>query len=148
MGKQKNKRARARRSKQTTQAAKHRELVVREDGQAYARVLKLLGNGRLQALCDDGQERTCRIRGSMIRKVWIRTGDAVLVSLRSYGDDDQYDPDKADVIHRYNAEEVVSLERMGELKLAIAADAVDDANFVRFASESESSLSDDDVDAI
>lgn len=135
----KNKRARARRNKRTAEAVKTRELVVREDGQAYARVTKMLGNGRLMARCDDGRERTCRIRGSMLRREWVRGGDAVLVSLRSFDDD------KADVIHRYDVDEVVRLERMGELTKVVLASGDDDdgVNDIRFASDS-----DDDFDAI
>jgi translation initiation factor 1A len=33
-----------------------RELVFREDGQEYAQVIKMLGNGRLEALCFDGEK--------------------------------------------------------------------------------------------
>ena len=132
--KTKNKRARARRNKQGTDAARARELVVREDGQAYARVVQLLGGGRLTARCDDGRERTCRIRGSMIRREWVRNGDAILVALRSFDDD------KADVIHRYEAGEVGRLERMGEMRPEVRDDQ-DDVDDVRFAS-------DDDFEAI
>jgi translation initiation factor 1A len=110
--KTKIKRARARRNKQAIDAVRDRELVVREDGQVYARVMRLLGGGRLMARCDDGRERTCRIRGSMIRRDWIRAGDAVLVALRSFDDD------KADVVHKYNPDEVTRLERMGEMNAA------------------------------
>jgi translation initiation factor 1A len=136
--KTKNKRARARRSKKTAEAARTRELVVREDGQAYARVTKLMGSGRLTARCDDGRERMCRIRGRMMCREWVRNGDAVLVSFRSFDDD------TADVIHRYDADEVARLERMGEIK-AVVINADDDGggeDDVRFATDSDD---DDDV---
>ncbi|KAG8213226.1 hypothetical protein J3R82DRAFT_11691 [Butyriboletus roseoflavus] len=45
-----------------------RELVFREDGQEYAQVIKMLGNGRLEAQCFDGQKRLAHIRGKMRKK--------------------------------------------------------------------------------
>lgn len=49
-----------------------RELVFREDGQEYAQVTKMLGNGRLEAMCFDGEKRLAHIRGKMRKKVSIR----------------------------------------------------------------------------
>ena len=57
------------------------------DTLAYAQVLKMLGNGRLNAFCFDGKERLCHIRGKLRKKVWINTGDIILVGLRDYQDD-------------------------------------------------------------
>ena len=48
-----------------------RELVFREDGQEYAQVIKMLGNGRLEAMCFDGEKRLAHIRGKMRKKVCI-----------------------------------------------------------------------------
>ena len=48
-----------------------RELVFKEDGQEYAQVAKMLGNGRLEAMCFDGVKRLCHIRGKLRKKVWI-----------------------------------------------------------------------------
>ncbi|KAH0726532.1 hypothetical protein KY284_002397 [Solanum tuberosum] len=60
-----------------------RELVFKEDGQEYAQVLRMLGNGRCEAMCIDGTKRLCHIRGKMHKKVWIAAGDIVLVGLPS-----------------------------------------------------------------
>lgn len=80
-----------------------------EDGQSYAVVTAMLGNGRLRARCEDTVERMCKIRGSMRRSEWISVGDVILVGLREYQDT------KADVLHRYPHEDVRRLRRMGEL---------------------------------
>ncbi len=48
-----------------------RELVFREDGQEYAQVTKMLGNGRLEAQCFDGEKRLAHIRGKMRKKVRV-----------------------------------------------------------------------------
>ncbi|KAG6868672.1 hypothetical protein C0993_012175 [Termitomyces sp. T159_Od127] len=45
-----------------------RELVFKEDGQEYAQVTKMLGNGRLEAQCFDGEKRLAHIRGKMRKK--------------------------------------------------------------------------------
>lgn len=86
-----------------------RELVFKEDGQEYAQVLRMLGNGRLEAMCMDGVKRLCHIRGKMRKKVWVNTGDVILVGLRDYQDE------KADVILKYMADEARSLKQYGEL---------------------------------
>ena len=41
----------------------------KEDGQEYAQVVKMLGNGRLEAYCFDGSSRLCHIRGKLRKKV-------------------------------------------------------------------------------
>lgn len=59
-----------------------RELVFKEEGQEYGQVLRmlgmnhnftytLLGNGRLEAFCFDGQKRMLTIRGKLKNRVWI-----------------------------------------------------------------------------
>lgn len=86
-----------------------RELVFKEDGQEYAQVLRMLGNGRCEALCIDGTKRLCHIRGKMHKKVWIASGDIILVGLRDYQDD------KADVILKYQPDEARLLKAYSEL---------------------------------
>ncbi|WVQ92174.1 translation initiation factor eIF-1A [Cryptococcus gattii] len=87
-----------------------RELIFKEDGQEYAQVVKMLGNGRLEAKCQDGESRLAQIRGQMRKKVWIVVGDIILLSLREFQDD------RADVIHRYTPDEARNLKTYGELK--------------------------------
>ncbi|KAI9880750.1 MAG: Translation initiation factor 1A [Pleopsidium flavum] len=75
----------------------------------YAQVVKMLGNGRLEALCFDGEKRLAHIRGKLRKKVWINQGDIILLSLRDYQDE------KGDVILKYSADEARSLKAYGEL---------------------------------
>ncbi|GAA5817426.1 TIF11 [Mucor flavus] len=97
-----------RRGKNDTENDK-RELVFKEEGQEYAQVLKMLGNGRVEAQCFDGVKRLALIRGKLRKKVWINQGDIVLLSLRDFQDE------KADVIQRYNPDEARQLKSYGEL---------------------------------
>jgi len=94
---------------------KNREMPVADDGQEYARVLAMLGNGRVRAKFGDGSERQCRIRGSMRRREWVHVGDVVLVALRDLAGD------KADIVYKYQQAEVQRLKRLGE-PVSIAAD--------------------------
>src|SRR5271167_2560319 len=66
-----------------------RELVFKEEGQEYAQVIKMLGNGRLEAMCFDPKGATRRlahIRGKLRKKVWVNQGDIILLSLREFQD--------------------------------------------------------------
>jgi len=108
MGKNKGKGGKNRRRGKNDSVVK-RELVTKEEGQDYAQVLRMLGNGRLEAHCFDGQKRLCHIRGKMRKRVWVNQGDIILVGLRDFQDS------KADVILKYNTDEARQLKKMGEL---------------------------------
>eukprot|EP00948_MAST-09A_sp_MAST-9A-sp1_P000077 g77.t1 len=99
-----------------------RELEFKEDGQEYARVLRMLGNGRLEAMCADNKKRLCHIRGKMRKKVWVGVGDIVLVGLREFQDD------KADVILKYNPDEARKLRDYKELPESFGAGGAGDAD--------------------
>ena len=96
------------------QQGEKRDLVYKEDGQEYGQIMRLLGNGRVEVNCFDGQKRICTIRGRMRNRVWINAGDIILVSLREFGDE------KADVIHKYYPEEAYELQDLGEIPENIA----------------------------
>lgn len=117
----------------------------KEEGQEYAQVLKMLGNGRLEAQCFDGEKRLAHIRGKLRKKVWINTGDIILLSLREFQDE------KADVIQKYSADEARSLKKYGELPESAEinendgqGEEGDDA--VEFAEGSDDEESDGDLD--
>lgn len=112
-----------------------REFPWAEDGQLYARVVRILGNGRVTARCSDGGERVARVRGNMRRREWVRAGDTVLVSLRPDASN------KADILFKYNAAEAAYLKRQSALE-GLDSEGEDSADGgVCFDS-------DDDVDAI
>ncbi|CAN8064120.1 unnamed protein product [Agarophyton chilense] len=86
-----------------------RELIFKEDGQEYAQVTRMLGNGRCEAKCFDGTTRLCHIRGKLRKKVWVNAQDIVLIGLRDYQDS------KADIILKYSPDEARSLIKYGEI---------------------------------
>uniref|UniRef100_A0A672PAG6 Eukaryotic translation initiation factor 4C n=1 Tax=Sinocyclocheilus grahami TaxID=75366 RepID=A0A672PAG6_SINGR len=105
MPKNKGKGGKNRRRGKNENESEKRELVFKEDGQEYAQVIKMLGNGRLEAMCFDGVKRLCHIRGKLRKKLI----SDILNSEMSYQDN------KADVILKYNADEARSLKAYGEL---------------------------------
>ena len=104
-----------------------RELTFKEDGQEYAQVTRMLGNGRLEAFCFDGVNRLCHIRGKLRKRVWIGVGDIVLLGLREFQDQ------KADIILKYDGDEARQLKSYGELpdtvQINAGAEAMDGAEF-------------------
>ena len=124
-----------------------RELVFKDESQEYAQVMRMLGNGRLEAMCFDGEKRLAHIRGKMRKKVWINNGDIILLSLREFEDG------KADVIQKYTPDEARSLKQHGELPEAtkISEDAFgedegDEIEFQEPSDEDEEQDDDEDLD--
>ena len=78
-------------------------MIFKEEGEEYAKVDKLLGNGRLNALIQDGTSILCIIPGRLKKKKWIRIGDIILINIRDY------QKDKADVLHCYTDSQVMTL---------------------------------------
>ena len=99
---------------------------VKEGGQEYAQSMRMLGNGRCEAYCFDGKTRLAHIRGKMRKKVWVSTGDVILLGLRDFQDE------KADVILKYLPEEARSLKQYGELPADIRVNETEN-----FAEEDE-----------
>lgn len=77
----------------------------------YAEVITMLGDRRCECKCTDGKTRTGTICGSMRKRVWVRVGDLVCVSLRGYQDD------KCDITYKYTPDEVEILKRDGSLAM-------------------------------
>ena len=110
MVKSKSKKSRGKNSKGKKNANVSKKLLeFKTDMQEYAVITKVLGNRRFNALCYDGKNRLCIARGKMKRRVWIRNGDTVLLSLREYQDD------KADIILKYSDQETRDLIIYGEI---------------------------------
>ncbi|VDQ10485.1 unnamed protein product [Trichobilharzia regenti] len=70
MPKNKGKGGKNRRRGKNENESQKRDLIYKEAGQEYAKVERLLGNGRLEAYCFDGVKRLCHIRGKLRKKVY------------------------------------------------------------------------------
>ena len=69
-------------------------------------IVRNLGNDRMLVKCQDGNERLCRIRGRMKRRVWIREGDIVLVSPWDFQSDI-----RGDIIWKYHKSQIKMLKK-------------------------------------
>ena len=86
------------------------ELIFAEDLQAYARVDNQCGDGRFDLFCFDiNKNRMGPIRGSIKKFTWINRDDTVLISLR------EFDNNRCDIIHKYNNDEVLRLQKLNEI---------------------------------
>ncbi|MDH7564468.1 MAG: translation initiation factor eIF-1A [Candidatus Bathyarchaeota archaeon] len=88
------------------------ELVLPSQGELLGVATKLLGFDRVLVKCQDGNERLCRIRGKMKRRVWIRVGDVVLVSPWDFQSDK-----RGDLTWRYTKAQAEELRRKGYLSI-------------------------------
>ena len=97
----------------------NRELLIREDGEEYAQVMKILGGGRMEVNCMDDVKRIAKVRGKFRKRVWARMNDIVLVVLR------EFEADKCDITHVYYADEAKQLKQLGEIpsKIEISENA-------------------------
>ena len=142
-GKKKSKGGKKKKRGKNAPSLDKRKLEFAEDGQAYARVNKMLGDGRLEAKCSDGKIRICHIRGKFRKRVWINAEDLVLVDIR------EYQPDKADVVHKYTNDEDRTLDSYGELINGTAKEinsevGETDRNEIQFDNNSETTESSED----
>ena len=88
------------------------QLVVPSANDILGVAIKLLGYDRILVKCQDGNERLCRIRGKMKRRVWIREGDVVLVSPWDFQSDK-----RGDLIWRYTKAQAETLRRKGYITI-------------------------------
>ena len=63
-----------------------------QEGEMFGRVIKLVGGDNVIVKCTDGKVRTCRIRGKIKRRMWIRENDLVLLAPWDF------QSDKADIV--------------------------------------------------
>ncbi|UCH31950.1 MAG: translation initiation factor eIF-1A [Candidatus Bathyarchaeota archaeon] len=87
-------------------------VVMPAKGDVLGIAIKLLGYDRILVKCQDGNERLCRIRGKMKRRVWIREGDVVLVSPWEFQSNK-----RGDVFWRYTRAQAEMLRKKGLLTI-------------------------------
>ena len=82
------------------------EMVLPSANDVLGVATKLFGYDRVLVKCQDSHERLCRIREKMKRRVWIRQGDAVLISPWDFQSDK-----RGDLIWRYTKAQPEILRR-------------------------------------
>ena len=97
---------------------KKRELVIKEDMEENGKIDKMLGDGRFSVILCTGESmvsilakrfrRKAKKGGKPSEKVFIGSGDVVLVAFRSF-------ENKCDIIYKYEKNEISRLMNMSEL---------------------------------
>ncbi len=95
-----------------------RELIFKEDGQEYAKIVRAFGDGRFQLACGDKRVRSGKVCGKMRNKVWVKLDDIVLVGLRDF------DEETCDIIHKYFDTESAQLADYGEIQSRFLGSAI------------------------
>ena len=90
-----------------------RGLVKAEEGSVYGIVERSLGQNKSQVYCSDSVSRIATLRGSMVKRVWVKERDIVLCSLRE--GDRRY----CDVELKYTDSEVKTLREGGYITDAL-----------------------------
>lgn len=96
-----------------------RSLIIRdktpESCELYGRVINRFGGNppQILVLCEDGVERTCVVRGKMVKRVWMNKGDYVIILYNKDSSDN-----KGEISHKYHDFEVPKLDKMGEINLS------------------------------
>ena len=70
---------------------------------------QLLGASKIKVMCEDGVSRVGRIPGKIKKRMWIREGDLLIVSVWDF------QPDKCDVRFRYTRTQAVNLSKRGKV---------------------------------
>jgi translation initiation factor 1A len=92
------------------------EFIDIQEGQYMARAIRLLGSRNVLCYCDDNVLRICHISRNMKRgRVWVETGDVVLISLRHFSDVDTKTIKRGDIIAKYAPEQLRLLKKEGKV---------------------------------
>lgn len=86
-----------------------RSLEYAGDMQEYAKIIKSLGDRKVNLLLTDNTEIMGLIPGRFRKRVWMLSGDIVIIARREFQDG------KVDILHKYNNEEVRLLHKKGEI---------------------------------
>lgn len=74
-------------------------------GEMFGIADQLLGGGRIKVMCADGKYRMGRIPGKYKKRLWVRTGDLVVIKPWEFQDE------KAEIVWRYTSTEAKYLAK-------------------------------------
>ena len=77
-------------------------------GEVLGLVEMMLGADKLRVRCDDGNTRIVRIPGKLRKRVWIKTGDLILVQPWNVQTNE-----RGDVVFKYTSTQANWLQRKG-----------------------------------
>ena len=84
-------------------------LVLKEEMEEYAKIMKSLGNRRMNVILPDSLEYIAVIPGRFRKRCWMKEGDIVLVSFR------EFEEKKVDIVYKYDDNQRRELYRNKEI---------------------------------
>jgi len=108
---------------------RHEDLQIKESGQEYAKIIKILGGGRMEVSCFDGITRLGHLRGSFKNRKELYVGDILLVGLRDFQDS------KCDILMRYSPEDKRYLQSINEIPMDLVNNETSNENEEGFTFE-------------
>ncbi len=87
-------------------ALKEIRLPVKDEGELFGRVLKMMGGENVMVKCTDDVTRRGRIRGKLKRRVWIRDNDIVIIAPWDFSGGD-----RGDILWRFTLPQVEWLKQ-------------------------------------
>jgi len=121
---------------------KDRSLEFKEDGESYAKIVKINGNRRFDCVLDDGEKRLALLPGRFRRFQRVGLGDVVLVSIR------EFEKDKVDILVLYRPEEVRMMIGYGEIPTSFVTSADNESEDEVVFGEDDPDDEDIDIDNI
>ena len=89
--------------------------IEKEDDQMYGRIIKNLGNRNMLIYCNDNISRICRIRGALIKRIWLNVGDIILISIRDFEGKDEKEDERGDIILKFEEHHYSKLKKLDDI---------------------------------
>ncbi len=84
-----------------------------KEGEMFGIADQLLGASKIRVMCEDGVSRMGRIQGRIKKRMWIREGDLLIISIWDF------QPDKCDIKFRYTRTQAMNLSRRNRIPKSI-----------------------------
>ncbi|MFA7185425.1 MAG: translation initiation factor eIF-1A [Victivallales bacterium] len=84
-----------------------------KEGEIFGIADQLLGASKIRVMCEDGVSRMGRIPGKIKKRMWIREGDLLIVSVWDF------QPDKCDIKFRYTRTQAINLSKRNKVPKSI-----------------------------
>ena len=84
-----------------------------QEGEMFGIADQRLGASKIRVMCEDGVSRMGRIPGKIKKRMWIREGDLLIVSIWDF------QPDKCDIKFRYTRTQANNLSKRNRIPKSI-----------------------------
>ena len=118
-----------------------RTMLYKDDMQEYCQMTKMLGDRRIMVQMIDKTEVMAIIPGRFRKRCWIKVGDVLIVSRRSFQED------KYDVIYKYNEDEIKILIDNHDIPSFFISLEVPESDNIDFSTTNKI-VEDDDINEI